>query len=238
MSVATPVSPQVMPEQAHASGFELHAGDRMSREEYQRLYERMPEDCKAELIGGIVYLASPLRIQHGKPRVKLAAVFAAYEGRTPGVEVGDNTTILLGEEAEPQPDLYLRILPEYGGQSRTSENDYVEGPPELIAEIAHSSRALDLHAKKDDYARHGVMEYLVLCLQERVLRWFDLRASQELPIAADGIVRLRTFPGLWIDAEALLSGDYNRLMSALQQGLVSAEHTAFVNKLAAKSGNG
>src|SRR5436189_5611344 len=115
----------------------------------------MPVDFVAELIGGIVYVASPLKRRHGTNHLPLGSLFFAYEGNTPGVESGDNTTILLGDEGEPQPDLFLRILPEYGGQSRTTADDYVEGAPELIAEIAHSSQAIDLHAKRAHSTRYG-----------------------------------------------------------------------------------
>jgi Uma2 family endonuclease len=135
---------------------ELHTGDRMSREEFLRIYESMPEDFQAELIGGIVFVASPLKRRHGTNHLPLGTLFFTYELNTPGIESGDNTTILLGEEGVPQPDLYLRILPEYGGQSRTTATDYVDGAPELVAEIAYSSRAIDLHAKRDDYTRYGV----------------------------------------------------------------------------------
>jgi Uma2 family endonuclease len=149
---------------------ELHSGDRMTREEFHHVYQAMPDDFQAELIGGVVYVASPLTRRHGTNHLPLGTLFFAYEGNTPGVESGDNTTILLGEEGEPQPDLYLRILSEFGGQSRTTADDYVEGAPELIAEVAHSSRAIDLHAKKDDYARYGVREYLVVSVREAQLR--------------------------------------------------------------------
>src|SRR2546428_13942390 len=104
---------------------ELHTGDRMTRLEFHQIYEQMPEDFKAELIGGIVYVASPLKRQHGANHLLLGTLFGNYKGNTPGVEGGDNASLLLGEEGEPQPDLYLRILPERGGQSRTTANDYV-----------------------------------------------------------------------------------------------------------------
>jgi Uma2 family endonuclease len=203
----------------------------MTRAEFHRVYERMPPEFKAELIGGIVYVASPLKRRHGTNTLPLGHLFSVYEMNTPGVEAGDNTTVLLGEEGEPQPDLFLRVLPEYGGQSRTTADDYVEGAPELVAEVAHSSRAIDLHAKRDDYTRYGVREYLVLCLRERRLRWFDLRADRELEPDPGGLIRVRSFPGLWIDVEALLGKD-RRLKTVLEQGLVTPEHTAFVRSLA------
>ena len=213
---------------------DLHSGDKMSREEFHRLYEQSPPNFKAELVGGIVYVASPLALRHGTNHPLLNAVLTAYFGNTPGVQVGDNTTILLGDDAEPQPDLFLRILPEHGGQSRTvriKESDYVDGPPELIAEVAHSSRSIDLHAKRADYTRNGVLEYIVLSLGENRLRWFDLSRDKELEIEPDGILRCRTFPGLWIDSRALLAGDYQRLMASLNEGLASPEHADFVRRL-------
>jgi Uma2 family endonuclease len=212
---------------------ELNTGDRMTREEFHRIYEQMPEDFKAELIGGIVYVPSPLKTPHGENHLPLGTVLFTYEGHTPGVACGDNTTVLLGDESEPQPDVYLRILPEYGGQSRTTADDYLEGAPELIAEIAVSSRSIDLHGKKTDYQQCGVLEYLVLCARERQLRWFNLRANQELQPDADGVFRIRAFPGLWIHGEALLAKDDHRLMTTLQQGLATPEHAVFVERLAA-----
>jgi Uma2 family endonuclease len=210
---------------------ELHNGDHVSREEFHRIYEQMPPNFKAELIGGIVYVASPLSRLHGNPHAMLTTLFGTYAVHTPGVETADNTTVLLGEEGEPQPDLFLRILPECGGQSRTTPDDqYVEGAPELIAEVAHTSRAIELHAKRRDYTRYGVREYLVLSVRDRRMFWFDLRADRELTPDADGIIRVHTFPGLWIDVEAILTKD-PRMIAVISQGLATPEHAAFVESL-------
>jgi len=214
---------------------ELHTGDRMTRAEFHRAYEQMPEKFKAELIGGVVYVASPLAIEHGSDQPVLTMVVTAYACRTLGVQICDNTTILLGDDAEPQPDLSLRILPEYGGRSKTvkrGKKSYISGPPEWIGEVAHSSRAIDLHLKKAAYQRDHVQEYLVMCVEERQLRWFDLQADQELEPDADGIFRMRSFPGLWIHADGLFARDYVRLMNALEQGMATPEYGAFVKKLA------
>lgn len=211
---------------------ELHSGDRMNRREFHEIYSQMPESFRAELVGGIVYVASPLRIPHGQSDPLLITLFSIYSARTPGTQVCSNTTVLLGEDAEPQPDVLLRVLPEYGGQSETTADQYVKGAPELIAEIAHSSRALDLGGKLSDYARHGVKEYLVLSLDDQHLHWFDLAANRELTPDADGILKMRTFPGLWVDRDGLLSRDMPRLINTLDRGLAAPEHNAFANKLA------
>lgn len=153
----------------------LENGDRLNRDEFHRLYEQTAEEFSAELIGGVVYVSSPLRRRHGAQHVALSGLLFVNQASTPGVEAGNNATILLGDDSEPQPDLYLRILPESGGNSRTSDDDYIVGPPELIIEVAHSCRAIDLNSKFDDYARHGVREYLVVCLAEEQMRWLTCR---------------------------------------------------------------
>jgi Uma2 family endonuclease len=217
-----------------AGAEELCNGDQMTREEFHRLYEQTDPGVKVELIGGRVYVASPLNRPHGTVQPLLSTVLTIYMGNTPGVEVGDNATVLLGGKGQPQPDLYLRILPDWGGQSRDTDTEYVAGAPELLGEIADSTRSVDLHAKKDDYARYGVLEYIVVCLREQQLRWFDLPSGSELTADPDGIYRSRVFPGLWIHAEALLAKDYHRLLTTIQQGLATPEHAAFVRELAAK----
>jgi Uma2 family endonuclease len=206
----------------------------MSREEFQRLYEGAPEDFKAELIGGTVYVASPFKLGHGEPHLLLGVLLVTYASRTPGVRPSDNTTVVLADNTELQPDLLLRVLQEYGGQSSTTKDDYVKGAPEFIVEIAHSSQAVDLHAKKDEYARHGVLEYLVCCINEQRFRWFDLGADVELQTDSAGIVRVSSFPGLWINGPALLAHDYATLMTTLEEGLATPDHAAFVRELQAR----
>ena len=209
----------------------------MTRVEFHRAYEQMPEKFKAELIGGVVYVASPLAIEHGTDQPFLSLVVTTYAVRTPGVQVCGDTTTLLGDDSEPQPDLSLRILPEFGGRSRTvrrKKKSYISGPPEWIGEVAHSSRAIDLHLKKLDYQRHHVQEYLVMLVEERQLRWFDLETDKELKADADGIFRMRSFPGLWLHGAGLFAKDYFQLMDTLEQGLRTPEYGAFVKKLAAQ----
>src|SRR5947209_7310805 len=82
-------------------------GDRMKQPEFHRRYLAYPDDVKFELIGGIVYMASPLRYTHGTYSQELSLVFSLYRTATPGVEAADNATVILGEESEPQPDLAL-----------------------------------------------------------------------------------------------------------------------------------
>jgi Uma2 family endonuclease len=212
----------------------LATGERMTRAEFHRLYEAAPEDVRAELIGGVVYMASPLRRNHGTHHVFLSALFCTYVMGTPGTEAGDNTSLLLSDDSEPQPDLYLRILPEFGGQSRTTPEDYVEGATELILEISLSSRSLDLHRKREDYQKYGVREYLVWVPPLGTMYWFDLAAGVDLPPQSEGVVQSRVFPGLWFDVAALANQQYQAALATLQAGLATDEHGEFVSALAAR----
>src|SRR5262245_10759116 len=211
----------------------LENGDRMTQAEFHRRYKACPPHVRAELIGGIVYMTSPLRRSHSSYHPELSGALWLYKNATPGVEVLDNATTILGEEGGPQPDLALRILPEYGGQSRTDEEDYVVGACELVAEIAHSTRAIDLHQKREDYERAGVLEYFVLCVEEREIHWLDFRAGRPLRPNRQGVYRSKVFAGLWIDGPALLARDSARVVAAVQQGLAAREHAAFVKRLEA-----
>lgn len=210
----------------------LEPGDRMSRAEFHGLYEKSPEGFHAELVGGVVYVPSPLRRLHAVNHTLIGTVCGTYQVRTPGVEVGDNATILLGDEGEPQPDLYLRVLPEHGGQSSTTSDGYVGGAPELVVEIAHSSRAIDLHAKYEDYRRYGVREYVVLTVDDGVLHGFSFPEGSTLA-QDEEVLRSAVFPGLWIDAGALRRRDGGRMLTTLEAGLATPAHAEFVRRLAA-----
>jgi hypothetical protein len=214
----------------------LREGDRLKQPEFHRRYEQYPEDVKFELIGGVVHMPSPLKMPHGTYHFKLGLVLALYEAATPGIQGADNTTAILGEESEPQPDLMLRLLKECGGQSGPNEKEYLVGAPELVAEVAHSSRAIDMGRKRRDYLEAGVQEYLVLCVEEQQLHWFHFPSRRKLKPDKNGVWKSRVFPGLWLDGPALLARDSARLMAAVQRGLATPEHAEFARRLAEKLG--
>lgn len=214
-----------------AVGFpELESGDRLTRAEFERRYTAMPHLKKAELIEGVVYVPSPVtHPDHSAPHLRLTTWLGTYLAFTPGVDAGDNATIRLDLDNEPQPDAFLRILPECGGQS-WNDGRYIGGAPELIAEVAASSASYDLHDKLHAYRRNGVREYLVWRVLDRAIDWFALRHERYEPISADRL-RSEVFPGLWLDAAALLRGDLAQVLALLQQGLASPEHAEFVRRL-------
>ncbi|WP_337884316.1 Uma2 family endonuclease [Fischerella thermalis] len=212
----------------------LESGDRLTRYEFERRYQAMPQNIKAELIEGVVYLASPVRARgHGRPHAKIMTWLGTYTAATPGVDLQDNATVRLDADNEPQPDALLRIEPEVGGNSRISDDDYIEGTPELIVEIAASSAAYDLNDKLNAYRRNGVQEYIVWQSYENRLDWFNLQQGRYVlrEPDTDGIIRSQIFPGLWLVVNALREGNMAEVLAVLQQGLQTAEHQAFVERL-------
>lgn len=214
---------------------ELCAGDRLTRAEFERRYSAMLHVKKAELIEGVVYMPSPVsQKKHSRPQMLVLGLFANYMAATPGTDAGVNATVRLDLANEPQPDAMLLILPECGGQSR-DDGDYIGGAPELVAEVAASTASYDLHDKLRSYQRNAVREYIVWRVRDKSIDWFVLRDErfEKLPPDADGFLKSETFPGLWLDASAMIAGDLARALAVLQQGLVSTAHDAFVARLEA-----
>ena len=213
----------------------LREGERLSREEFMLRWEAMPDLKFAELIDGIVHMPSPLSDHHGDFHARLTGWLLAYADATPGCVARSCGTWLMSKDSVPQPDLALRILAERGGQSQM-EGEYPAGAPELIVEISHTTSARDLGIKLRLYERSGVREYLVVRSKKKQVIWHELMEGKygEMAAGADGILRSRVFPGLWLDESALWKQDIARLAAVAQQGLASPEHAAFLRKLAQK----
>lgn len=212
----------------------LESGDRLTRDEFEIRYSAMPNLKKAELIEGVVYLASPVRVgSHGRPHSALNTWLGTYWALTPGVMVCDNTTVRLDADNEPQPDILLRIDEDKGGRSRISSDDYIEGAPELVVEIAASSASYDLHDKKYAYRRNGVQEYIVWQASSQSIVWFALQSGEYVALIPDesGILRSQVFPGLWLNVEAFVSGNLSQVLETLKEGVGGRSHQAFVQRL-------
>ncbi|HEY2785471.1 MAG TPA: Uma2 family endonuclease [Fimbriiglobus sp.] len=211
----------------------LQPGDRLTRPEFERRYQAMPQVKKAELIEGVVYMPSPVRFEaHGEEHSDLIGWLVVYKASTPGVRTGDNSTVRLDNENEPQPDVTLIIDPKFGGQTALVDG-YISGPPELVAEVSASTVSIDLHDKLRAYQRNGVAEYIVWRTEDGAIDWFVLREGkyEPLPPDADGLWKSPRFPGLWLDGPAMARGDMPAVFSALHRGLVSPEHQAFVDRV-------
>lgn len=211
----------------------LENGDHLTRDEFERRYEGMPGLKKAELVEGVVYMPSPVRHRsHSRPHAHVISWLGAYCAAARGVDLGDNATVRLDAENEVQPDALLRLEPEQGGRSRLTEDDYIEGAPELIVEVAASSASYDLREKLRVYRRNQVPEYIVWRVYDEQLDWLYLERGEYRPLqSADGILRSRSFPGLWLAPNALLGGDLAKVLQTLHAGLGTPEFKSFAQRL-------
>ncbi len=186
----------------------LESGDRLTREEFHRRYCARPDIQKAELVEGVVYVASPVRVgPHGEPHALVVGWLLTYQAKTPGVRLADNATVRLDPHNEVQPDAFLwRDEPD---GSRLSEDGYLEGAPPLVVEVAASSASYDLHDKKEAYRRNGVREYIVWRTLDAAIDWFRLRAGDYLRVEPDesGVIESEQFPGLRLQVGRMLAGD-------------------------------
>jgi hypothetical protein len=214
----------------------LQPGDHLTRDEFERRYDATPNIKKAELIEGIVYMPPPVsQDEHGGLQFDLIGWLSVYRAMTPGIRGGDNATLRLALDNEPQPDAFLYVLPSHGGQVKIN-GGYVEGGPEFVAEVAASSVSYDLHVKKRVYLRNNVREYLVWRVLDEAIDWFILQDGQytAMPVDAQGLYHSHALPGLCLDPAALIRGELATVMRRQQEALNDPHHAAFVATLAAR----
>lgn len=200
----------------------LESGDRLTRAEFERRYRCRPDIKKAELIEGVVYVASPVRfLEHGEPHVFVSHWLSQYRLSHPGTRVGDNATIRMDLDNEPQPDI---VMFRDGGKASIGDDGFLQGAPELVVEIAASSASYDMHDKMHVYRRNGVQEYVVWQVLEERIDWFRLRDGTYEPLAPDarGVVHSEVFPGLRLAVKAMLAGDMERVLKELSSSSASA----------------
>lgn len=196
----------------------LESGDRLTRAEFHRRYCLRPDIRRAELIQGVVYVASPLRVRsHGQPHSLADLWLGTYAARDPALHVSIDSTLYLSNDDELQPDLMLFREPSPGGELRRTPDDYLEGVPPFVVEIAASSAGYDLHDKKESYRRAGVREYLVWRTIDAAIDWFRLQDNEYVRVEPDhdAIIESEVFPGLRLSVLALLTGDRATILAAL-----------------------
>ena len=194
----------------------------------------MPPGIRAELIGGVVVMPSPVGKRHYVTSANAVGWLRNYRMKTQGIELADNGSTALDDYGEVQPDAFLRILPERGGQT-SDHGKIIRGAPELIIEVAGTSKTTDLGLKLADYERAGALEVVVLAIDPDEVHWHVRREGRlvRMPPDFDGLYRSKVFPGLWLDLDAFFADDGLAIMATLERGLASDEHAAFIARLAA-----
>jgi Uma2 family endonuclease len=209
-------------------------GDVLTRADFERRSRTQPGRMKVELLDGEVHVTEAPRRTHSAAHGIFATWLGDYSAATPGTEFDLSPTLRLDETSQPEPDAVLCVTPEAGGLASEDAEGYFNGPVELVAEVAASSAAIDLHKKKKIYLRNAIPEYVVYAVHEAQVFWFALEGGAYVAIEPDGrgIARSRVFPGLWLDMAALARGDGARVLSVLQRGLATKAHALFARELA------
>jgi Uma2 family endonuclease len=135
------------------------------------------------------------------------------------VILADNGTVYLDGRVEVQPDAFLwRPDPQSGYET---EDDYFEGAPQLIVEVAASSVSYDLHQKKEAYRRNGVREYVVWRVLDTAIDWFRLQDGEYVPVQPDanGLIESAQFPSLRLHVDSMLAGDLSAVLAYLRPTL-------------------
>lgn len=210
---------------------QLRDGQRLDQQTFHALYENTPPDFKAELVGGVVHVSPALKVPHGEHHALVVGWLWLYHASTPGTQVRDKATTILDHSNEPQPDAALVVKPEFGGQTTIDAEGYAVGAPEFVVEVADSSLDLDLRKKRPEYEQAGVREYMVVAIPTNTVHWFTLGEDGYEEQTADGVIRSAVFPGLWLNANALLELDSPAVVATLEEGLATAEHKSFVATL-------
>jgi len=192
---------------APAEPLPLNSGDRLTRVEFHRRYSQHPEIKKAELVEGVVYVASPVSLKHSSHHADATRWLGAYADAHPEVQVQTTPSLILDGDNEVQPDLCMYYGD--GRSAREGDDGYLHGAPELVIEVSISSASYDLHSKLNAYRRNGVQEYIVWRVFDEAIDWFELVEGTYGAIAPDerGVVHSHIFPGLRLDREKMLTGD-------------------------------
>ena len=214
------------PPAAAADPDALRDGMRMNRAEFHRRYLRMDRidpSFRAELIEGVVHLRDPMSASepHATFQQWISAWCYEYLKRTPGLKSLVAPTVLLDDDAEPEPDVMLRRR--VPGEDATG---YVDRTPEFVVEVSVSTLRKDLGPKFRDYQRAGVPEYLVVDVTGERLHWFVRDADGllvDLPPDADGLLKSREFPGLWLDPAAFFAEDAAGIEAAVAAGVAARD---------------
>ena len=196
----------------------LEPGDHLTRDEFHRRYLARPDIKKAELIDGVVYVPSPVRMRHhGRPHAFVIAWLGAYVALVPEILLADNATVFLDGQVEVQPDAFL-WRPQ-SGLTHETEDGYLEGAPHLVVEVAASSVSYDLHVKKEAFRRNGLPEYVVWRVYDAAIDWFRLQHGEYVLIRpdADGMVESQQFPGLRLHVQSMLDGDLATVLARVSQ---------------------
>ena len=166
---------------------------------FEEFCEWIPEGLKADLIEGVIYVASPDNIKHHNIAMFLNLLIRGYLRRRKikGHTFGFRIAFRLGDTEGPEPDLAY-LAPEHS--DRICET-YIDGPPDLAVEIiSPDSIERDYRKKRKQYERAGVREYWIIDPLEERTTCYRLGSTGKYKEARAqaGKMQSHVIPGFWV----------------------------------------
>ncbi len=191
------------------------AEDLVSAAEFYRL---VPDGQKADLLDGVIYMASPDSRRPNSLTRFLTSLISMYnEARDLGGEVFVNRfAFRLSKYRAPEPDVaFVRR----GRLHLVQEREMRGGPDVAIEIVSRDSRTRDYGEKKRVYEKAGVTEYWIIDPLKNRVQFFRLKQGRYelVPLDAYRIFRSEVLPGFWLDIEWLLGKPLPNAYSCLQQ---------------------
>ncbi len=178
---------------------------------------------KADLIDGVIYMASPDSIESNRLSKWLLGVTDDYAIEK---DLGEcfmlRVAFRLDEKNAPEPD--IGFVKKSG--LHLVRKGYIAGPPDASFEIV-SPESIERHyyKKKDQYEKYGVREYWIIDPMEETVTLLRLnkRGKYQEVRPKDGILHSEVIEGFWLDPNWLWQSPRPRKAEILKQLLQSEE---------------
>jgi Uma2 family endonuclease len=178
---------------------------------------------KADLIDGVIYMASPDNTDANELFVWLVALMHDFaEIKELGKVYGSRVAFRLNDKNSPEPDIAFVKKRRLAKVKR----GHVEGPPDLAVEIVSpESVTRDYEKKRVQYERAGVREYWIIDeVEQRVtlLRLGSDKKFRELRLRKAAFLS-QVMEGFWIRPEWLWQDPRPKTFTVLQEILAGRE---------------
>jgi len=164
--------------------------------------EVIQDDEKADLIDGVIHVASPENIEHNDLVSWLTTILRLFvEQCRLGRVMVNKVAFRLADKTAPEPDVaFVRA-----GRERIIKPGYVDGPPDLAIEIVSPDSAeRDYGEKRVRYETAQVLEYWIIDPEQRRATFYGLEPTGFVDLQpVEHVFRSRVLPGFALDTRWL-----------------------------------
>ncbi len=181
------------------------------------------EGQKADLIDGVIYMASPDSLNSFRLSKWLIALLDDYVLELDLGEIfGIRIAFRLDVRQSPEPDIGFVMK----SRLNLAHEGYFDGPPDAAFEIVSpESIHRDYHKKRRQYEKYGVREYWIIDQLEETMTLLRLnkRGKYQEVRAKDGNYYSEIIDGFWLDPKWLWHSPRPRKADVLKQLLATKD---------------